>query len=86
MIGEIVQHILNRDFYLEYRYSDGQEGVHSFKVWRLYKGHAAQVSFAISDLEVRYAHKEILIAETNRYLEQVINALTQHRLIEEALS
>jgi hypothetical protein len=81
VIGEIIQHILDKDFYVEYSYSDTREDVHSFKVWRLYRGNLVVVSFAMS-VEVQYAHKDILIMEADRYLAQVIDAITQRRLIE----
>lgn len=79
MIGEVVQHILDRGFFVRFIY-DGSFG-YLFRVWKYYENDICQCTWAIDDfMASQAATKEILIIEADTYLKQVDDAIAQRRL------
>lgn len=84
MIGEVVQYILNKGFFVRFIY-DGKFG-YLFKAWKCYEDDTCGCSWAIDDfMASQVTSKEILIAEADAYLKQIDDIIAQRRLIDSAL-
>jgi len=80
MIGEVLQHILNKGFFVRFIY-DGGIG-YIFRAWKYYEGDICQCEWAVSYF---VNVKEVAIMEADRYLKQVDDNIAQRRLIDSAL-
>lgn len=84
MIGEIVQHILDKGFFVRFTY-DGEVG-YIFRAWKCYEDTICQCQWVVCDIDViQGITKEVLIMEADRYLKQVDDNIAQRRLIDSAL-
>jgi len=87
VIDEIIQHIIDSGFCLVYAYEPIlSQNVHRFIIKRRYGEREFNHSWMLSDEEFRSMHKGVLLMIMDRHMEEINNAITQHRLIEEALS
>jgi hypothetical protein len=85
MIGEIVQHILDKGFFVRFIYGDSGNR-YDFKVWKYYENDICQCAWAIDDFMVSQGiPKDVLTIEADRYLKQVDDAIAQRRLVDSAL-
>lgn len=83
MIGEIVKYILDCGFFMQFAYDDATENIYNFKIWKYYKREMFQCSFAFHCFEMSHVKdKSILFMETDKYLKQVNDAISQRRLID----
>jgi hypothetical protein len=84
MIGEVVQHILDKGFFVRFIY-DGEIGYH-FHVWKLYENEKCGCSFVFDEYMIsQVVTNRIFIMETDRYLKQVDDIIAQRRLIDSVL-
>jgi len=85
MIGEVLQHILNKGFFVRFIY-DGGIG-YIFRAWKVYEDDICQCQWVVSDLDVSQGiPKYMLIMESDRHLKQVDDNIAQRRLIDSALT
>lgn len=85
MIGEVLQHILNKGFFVTFIYDEDRFG-YRFRAWKQYGSGMCQVSWAFNDYMVsQVVTKDILIMETDEYLKQVDDSIAQRILIDSAL-
>jgi len=84
MIGEIVQHVLDKGFFIRFTY-DGEIGYH-FRAWKFYKDDICTSEWTIDHFIFNQVNiKDILIMEADRYLKLVDDSIAQRRLIDSAL-
>jgi hypothetical protein len=84
MIGEVLQHILDKGFFVRFIY-DGNLGYIS-RAWKCYEDTVCQCEWVIDIFMFNQVNiKEILIMEADRYLKQVDDNIAQRRLIDSAL-
>ena len=82
MIGEVLQYILDRGFFVVFIYDENTFG-YRFRGWKQYGSGMCQVSWVFDDYMVsQVVTKDILIMETDEYLKQVDDTIAQRRLID----
>lgn len=86
MIGEIIQHILDKGFSIIYTYDNTHYGNHIIRIKKYCGEKVFSNQWAISDLDIASLNsKQVLLDEADYRMKQVDEAVTQCRLIEEAL-
>jgi hypothetical protein len=84
MIGEIIQHILDKGFLLNYRYDDMpmERECHIFRIKKYCGQETVQAQWMIDKEETC---KDILLLVADRYMRKIDDAIAQRRLLEQAL-
>ena len=84
MIGEVIQHILDKGFFVRFTY-DGKLG-YRFRAWKHYEDDLCACEWIMDHFMVnQVVTKEVLIIETDMYLKQIDDNIAQRRLIDSAL-
>jgi len=84
VIGEVIQHILDKGFFVRFTY-DGGIG-YIFRAWKYYEDNISTCEWVVSDFGVSQGVVvKVAIMEADRYLKLVDDNIAQRRLIDSAL-